>query len=148
MTFAFSIFLPGLHADSPPGVPQRPKPGVIISIPQWITQWHTVPPLSNTSPDLTTSTAESTESHIFFGTGASARTVYVRTKWIIGRLARDLGRVRRVVNSMFEGLGQVTGREVGMRGNEEHWQDPSSLLTVTRSAQCPGHVNGYVSTVL
>jgi hypothetical protein len=115
----FSIVLPGLRGDSPPGVPQRPKPGVIISISRWIAQRHTVPPLSNTSPDLTTSTAESTESHtFFFGTGASARTVYARTKWMIGRLARDLGPVRKVVSNMFEGLGQVTRREVEMRANE------------------------------
>jgi hypothetical protein len=112
---AFSMVLPGLRADSPPGVPERPKPGVIISISRSITQRHTVPPLSNTSPDLTTSTAESTESHtFFFGTGASARTVYARTKWMIGRLARDLGPVRKVVSSMFERLGQATRREVEM----------------------------------
>ena len=83
-------------------------------------QRHAVPPLSNTSPDLTTSTAESTESHtFFFGTGASARTVYARTKWMIGRVARDLvGPVRKDVSSMFEGVGQVTRREAEMRANE------------------------------
>lgn len=109
---AFSMVPPGLRADSPPGVPQRPKPGVIISISRLIAQPHTVPPLSNTSPDLTTSTAESTESHtFFFGTGASTGTVYARTKWMIGRLARDLGPVRKVVSSMlFERLGQVERR--------------------------------------
>jgi hypothetical protein len=45
-------------------------------------------------------------------------TVYARTKWMIGRLARDLGPVRKVVSSMFEGLGQVTRREVEMRAKE------------------------------
>jgi hypothetical protein len=37
---------------------------------------------------------------------------------MIGRLARDLGPVRKAVNSMFEGFGQVTRREVEMRTNE------------------------------
>lgn len=41
---------------------------------------------------------------------------------MIGRLARDLGPVRKVVSSMFEGLGQVTRREVEMRAN-----DPTSV---------------------
>ena len=31
---------------------------------------------------------------------------------MMGTVARDLGRVKKVVNSMFEGLGQVTRREV------------------------------------
>lgn len=103
VTLAFSTVLPGPRADGPPGVPQSPKPSVLISISRLVSQRHTVPPLSNTSPDLTTLTAESTESHtFFFGTGGSAGTLYARTMWMIGRLARVLRRVK-TVSSMFDG---------------------------------------------
>jgi hypothetical protein len=38
---------------------------------------------------------------------------------MIGRVARDLvGPVRKVVSSMFEGVGRVTRREAEMRANE------------------------------
>ena len=83
-----------------------------ISISRSTSQRHTVPPLSNTSPDLTTLTAESTESHtFFFGTGGSAGTLYARTriKWMIGRLVRGLGRERNVVSNMFDRQVTVQG---------------------------------------
>jgi hypothetical protein len=116
VTLAFSTVLPGLRVDGPPGVPQSPKPSVLISTPRLVSQRHTVPPLSNTSPDLTTLTAESTESHtFFFGTGGSTGTLYARTKWMIGRLARELWR-EKTVSSMFD--EQVTSREGEVCGNE------------------------------